>query len=352
MFYIRDLPVYGDAILSPMDGFSDLPFRSICRSLGSAMSYTEFVSVDELVHNVQRARRKLKFDPAERPLTFQIYGHEEDRLVETAVRLEPLGPDVIDLNMGCWVNSVSGRGAGAGLLRAPDKIGRIFARLTRILKIPVTGKIRLGWDDASRNYVEVARILEENGAALIAVHGRTKAQAYKGQADWAAIGEVKAAVKIPVIGSGDVKCPADIERLKRFSGVDAVMVGRAAIGNPWIFARKDRDQVAKEEVIALMRRHLALNIEFYGEASGIILFRKHAARYVPDSAASPRLNHSGASPRLNQSGASRALRVAMLTGTRRAELEEIISRYEAGEIFTMEGTERTEIEGDYLAVAS
>jgi len=312
-FYVGNIPVYGDVILSPMDGFSDLPFRLLCRELGSAMSYTEFVSVDELVHNVQRARRKLKFDPAERPMTFQIYGHETDRLVEVASRLEPLGPDIIDLNMGCWVNSVSGRGAGAGLLRDPDKIGRLFARFTQTLHRPVTGKIRLGWDDASRNYLTVARVLEDNGAALIAVHGRTKAQAYKGSADWDAIAEVKAAVKIPVVGSGDVKCVADIERMKRHTQVDAVMIGRAAIGNPWIFARQDRDQVSKEEVVTLMRRHLALNIEFYGEAAGIILFRKHAARYIPESAV------------------SRALRVAILTTKSRAELDSLISRYEADE---------------------
>ncbi|HLB49337.1 MAG TPA: tRNA dihydrouridine synthase DusB, partial [Anaerolineales bacterium] len=319
-FFVRDVPVYDDVILSPMDGFSDLPFRLICRELGSAMSYTEFVSVDELVHNVKRAQRKLKFDPSERPMVFQIYGHEEDRLVEVASRVERLGPDIIDLNMGCWVNSVSGRGAGAGLLRTPEKIGRIFARLTRTLRVPVTGKIRLGWDDAARNYLEVARILEDSGASLIAVHGRTKAQAYKGNADWDAIGEVKAAVKIPVVGSGDVKCAADIERMKRHTGVDAVMIGRTAIGNPWIFARKDRDQVTREEIVALMRRHLALNIDFYGEEGGILLFRKHAARYIPDTAA------------------SRALRLAMLTTTSRAELEDLISRFEAGEIFTTEST--------------
>jgi nifR3 family TIM-barrel protein len=320
-FHVRRIPVYGDVILSPMDGFSDLPFRLICRELGSAISYTEFVSVDELTHNVKKAARKLKFDPVERPMTFQIYGHDEDRLVEVAGRIEQWGPDIIDLNMGCWVNSVSGRGAGAGLLRDPRKIGRIFTRFTQTLRVPVTGKMRLGWDEASRNYLEVAKIVEDSGASLIAVHGRTKVQAYQGQADWEAIAEVKAAVKIPVVGSGDVKCAADIERMKRQTGVEAVMIGRAAIGNPWIFARKDREQVTKEEVVALMRRHLALNVAFYGEEGGVILFRKHAARYIPDSAA------------------SRALRLAMLTTTRRADLESLISRYEAGETFAAQSTE-------------
>ena len=315
-FLVRHIPVHGDLILAPMDGFSDLPFRLICRELGSAMSYTEFISVDELSHNVKRTHRKLLFDPSERPMTFQIYGHDEDKLVETAQRLETLGPDLIDLNMGCWVNSISNRGAGAGLLRTPDKIAQIFTRLRLSLRVPVTGKIRLGWDADSRNYLEVARTLEDNGASLIAVHGRTKAQAYKGEADWDAIREVKAAVRIPVVGSGDVKTPADIDRMKRHTGVDAVMIGRAAIGNPWIFACKDREQVTKAEVVALMRRHLALNIGFYDEESGLILFRKHAARYIPEDAA------------------SRAFRVAMLTTKSRAELEDLIGRYEAGESFT------------------
>ncbi len=323
-FFVRDVPVYGETVLSPMDGYSDLPFRLICRSLGSAMSYTEFVSVDELLTNVKRTARKLKFDPSERPMTFQIYGHDEERLVEVAGRIEGLGPDIIDLNMGCWVNSISGRGAGAGLLREPAKISRIFTRLTQTLKVPVTGKIRLGWDDASRNYLEIAKILEASGASLIAVHGRTKTQGYKGNADWDAIAEVKAAVRIPILGSGDVKTVADMDRMKQQTGVDAVMVGRAAIGNPWLFAGKDRSQVTPSEVVKLMRRHLALNIDFYGEEGGIILFRKHAARYIPNTAA------------------DRALRLSMLTTTSRAELEDTISRYEAGELFTVEGAEKEE----------
>jgi nifR3 family TIM-barrel protein len=323
-FFVRDVPVYGETVLSPMDGYSDLPFRLICRELGSAMSYTEFVSVDEYLSNVKRAARKLKFDPSERPMTFQIYGHDEERLVEVAGRIEKLGPDIIDLNMGCWVNSISGRGAGAGLLREPAKIRRIFARLTQTLKVPVTGKIRLGWDEASRNFLEVARTLEDSGASLIAVHGRTKTQGYKGNADWDAIAEVKAAVRIPVLGSGDVRTVADIERMKQQTGVDAVMIGRAAIGNPWLFARKDRSQVTPSEIVKLMRRHLALNIDFYGEEGGLLLFRKHAARYIPNTAA------------------DRALRLSMLTTTSRAELEDLISRYETGELFTAGGAEKEE----------
>ena len=281
-FHIREIPVLGRAILSPMDGYSDLPFRLICRELGSAMSYTEFTNVDELQSRkpTVKAWQKLRFDPSERPMTFQIYGHDEDRLVETAIRLQGYGPDIIDINMGCYVKSISERGAGSGMLCQPDKIGRVFTRLARGLRVPVTGKIRLGWDENSRNYLEVAHVLEDSGASLIAVHGRTRAQAYKGDADWDAIAEVKQAVRVPVIGNGDVRSVADIARLRAHTSCDGVMIGRAAIGNPWIFSGRDREQVSLGDRAALMRRHLALNLEFYGPTTGLLLFRKHAARYI------------------------------------------------------------------------
>ncbi len=281
-FHVRDIPIYGDLILSPMDGYSDLPFRLICRELGSAMSYSEFVNVDELQSrkSTVKAWQKLRFDRGERPMTFQIYGHDEDRLVDTAIRLQDDGPDIIDINMGCYVKDIAERGAGSGMLRQPDKIARVFNRLSQSLNIPLTGKIRLGWDETTRNHKKVAKIVEDNGASLIAVHGRTKSQAYKGEADWDAIAEVKQAVKIPVIGNGDVRTVADIARIRAHTGCDAVMIGRAAIGNPWIFARQDREQVGLAEKVALMRRHLALNLKFYGPEIGLILFRKHAAKYI------------------------------------------------------------------------
>lgn len=284
-FQIGPVPVHGRAILAPMDGFSDLPFRLICRELGSAMSYTEFVNVDELAATRKRDAkcwRKLIFDPTERPMTFQIYGHDVDRLVAVAERLqdETPGPDLIDINMGCYVRNIAERGAGSGMLRHPDRIARLFAALSTRLRLPVTAKMRLGWDPASRVHVEVARILEGNGARLIAVHGRTKSQGYGGQADWDAIAEVRQAVRVPVIGNGDVKTVADIARLRAHTGCDAVMIGRAAIGNPWIFTGKDREQVTLDEKVALMRRHLQLNLDFYGQRFGLVLFRKHAARYI------------------------------------------------------------------------
>jgi len=279
-FHVRDIPIYGDALLAPMSGYSDLPFRSICHALGSAMSYTEFVPAPGILHGASAVLRRLKYRADERPITFQIFGPDENILAEAARRIEPLGPDIIDINMGCYADDVALNGAGAGLLCTPAKIGRIFAALTKTVKVPVTGKIRLGWDDSSRNYLEVAHILEDNGASLIAVHGRTKAQAYKGQADWDAIAEVKAAVKIPVLGSGDVKSVADIDRMRQHTGVDAVMIGRAAIGNPWIFARRERDSIPFEEVSATIRKHLELALEFYGPSDGFKLFRRHAHKYI------------------------------------------------------------------------
>ena len=171
-FMVRDIEVYGDVILSPMAGFSDKPYRLICREYGSAMSYTEFVSADGILMGNERTRQMLEFDPTESPMVFQIFGSDEEILEKAACKIEQLGPDIIDINMGCSVRKVSGRGSGAALLRDPAKIGRIFRRLTKALSVPVTGKIRLGWDENSLNYLAVAKVLEDNGASLIAIHGQ------------------------------------------------------------------------------------------------------------------------------------------------------------------------------------
>jgi nifR3 family TIM-barrel protein len=278
-FFIGNLPIYGDAILAPMDGYSDWPFRSLCRSLGSAMSYTEFVKSEDIVRLFRRVRAKLTYEESERPVTFQIYGDDPDVLLEAALIAQDLGPDIIDINMGCPAKGIAHRGCGVGLMRAPEKIGRIFSKLTSKLRIPVTGKMRLGWDDCM-SYREVARIVEDNGAALLAVHGRTKNQGYGGQADWDAIAEVKAMVKIPVIGNGDVKRVADIQRMKTHTGCDAVMIGRGAIANPWIFSGINREEVTPAQVRETMRQHLEKNVAFYGEEDGERLFRKHAMHYL------------------------------------------------------------------------
>jgi len=263
-----------------MDGYSDLPFRSLCRELGSAMSYSEFINVLDILDRNPQVERKLAFDSAERPIVFQIFDSDPERMLQAALYLQELRPDVIDINMGCSDKRVSGRGAGAGMLRSPLTIARTFKKLSSALDIPVTGKIRLGWDDDCRNYLLVARIVEENGGALLAVHGRTKQQAYSGTADWDAIAEIEQAVSIPVIGNGDVRTVADIQRMKAHTGVQGVMIGRGAIGNPWIFARRDRVDVPSEEVGRVLERHLEQSLTFYGTERGLILFRKHASQYI------------------------------------------------------------------------
>lgn len=278
-FHVRDIPVYGDAILAPMDGYSDWPFRSLCRELGSAMSYTEFVKAEVILRKSRRPIAKLKFIQAERPVVFQIYGDDPDLIVKAALKVQALEPDIIDINMGCPARTVTHRGAGVGLMRTPLKVAHIFKKLNSILDIPVTGKIRLGWDDC-RNHVLIARIIEENGGALIAVHARTKQQGLAGQIDLDAIAEVCSAVNIPVIGNGDIKKVVDIERMKRVTGCQAVMIGRGAIANPWIFSGLERDQVAYQQVRQVVRTHLERNMEFYGAEDGQRLFRKHAVQYL------------------------------------------------------------------------
>lgn len=279
-FHIGSVPIYGRTILSPMDGFSDQPFRSLARRLGSAMGYTEFVNAQDVLYGHPHLEQRLAFLEEERPIVYQIFDDDPARLLEAALKLRPRNPDIIDINMGCSAKCVSGRGAGAGLLREPDKIAQIFSTLTKELDIPVTGKIRIGWDDDNLNYLEIAKIIEDNGGAALAVHGRTKAQAYRGAANWGAIAEVKAALRIPVFGNGDVREVADIARMREFTGCDAVMIARGAIGNPWIFAGLDRHEVSDEQVRSMVIEHLQAMQLFYGERVGLLLFRKHAAKYI------------------------------------------------------------------------
>ena len=279
-FHIGPIPIYGDALLSPMDGFSDWPFRSLCRELGSAMSYTEFVKAEDILKPPKQIADKLRYEEDERPVVIQIYGDDPEVMLAAANRAQALGADIVDVNMGCPSKTIANRGAGVGLMRTPLKVARIFKLLSASLEIPLTGKIRLGWDDDCRNYPLIARVVEENGGALIALHGRTKEQGYGGKANWEAIAEVKDAVNIPVIGNGDVKTVADIGRMKAYTCCDAVMIGRAAIGNPWIFGRLNREQVSFEQVREMILKHLERNLAFYGEEIGLVLFRKHAARYL------------------------------------------------------------------------
>jgi tRNA-dihydrouridine synthase B len=283
-FWVGKVPVYGDVILAPMAGYSDVPHRAICRAMGSSMNYTEFVAAEELLGKSPRAWSLLDRAPAEKPMTFQIFGSDPEKLLAAAQRIEAYGPDLIDVNMGCSTRKVSGRGAGVGMMRNPALVARVFSLLTRHLSVPVTGKIRLGWQE-QQNYLEIGRVLEDNGAALIAIHPRTKEQKYSGQARWEAIAALKQAVSIPVVGSGDAQTPADVARMKQITGCDAVMIGRGAIGNPWIFAGCSREEVPFPEMARLIRQHLAGMLRHYGHPDGLVRFRKHLTRYLAGIAA-------------------------------------------------------------------
>jgi len=283
-FHVRDVPVYGDAILSPMAGYSDVPYRALCRAYGSAMHYTEFVPAEALIGRSvhERFRRRLDRQSDEHPIVFQIFGNDAQMILEAALRIEEWGPDIIDVNMGCSTRRVSGRGAGVGMMPQPELVRDTFRLLSSHLSVPVTGKIRLGWDESQQNYAEIARIMEDNGAALIAMHARTKTQKYGGQADWDAIADLRSRVSLPVIGNGDVQTPADIERMKAQTGCDAVMIGRAAIGNPWIFARRCREEVGLADLVAAVRLHAREMVAYYDASQGLMQFRKHLKQYLAD----------------------------------------------------------------------
>ena len=281
VWHIGSVPITGRLILAPMEGISDQPYRIICRRMGAAISYTEFVSALEVLNkHPYRVDQRISFVQEERPFAIQVFDNEPDRLVRAVEKILYLEPDIIDINMGCSAKTVSNRGAGAGLLRTPEKIEQIFSMLNQKLQIPLTGKIRLGWDQESLNYMEVARIVENNGGAALGVHGRTRQQSYAGEANWDAIAEIKQALSIPVIANGDVKEPEDVFRILEHTGADAVMIGRKAIGNPWIFKGIPVEEVPFDERLAVMHEHLHSMAEFYTEHTGVVLFRKHAVAYL------------------------------------------------------------------------
>lgn len=224
--------------LAPMEDVTDPAFRLICKRFGADMLYTEFVSSEALIRNVNRTQQKLTIYPEERPIAIQIYGHDPDSMAEAARLAEEANPDIIDINFGCPVKKVAGKGAGAGLLKDIDRMLKITKNVVNAVKIPVTVKTRLGWDDENKVIVGLSEKLQDCGISAITIHGRTRSQMYKGDADWTLIGEVKnnPRIHIPVIGNGDVTTPERaLECFNRY-GVDAVMIGRGSIGRPWIFS--------------------------------------------------------------------------------------------------------------------
>ena len=279
-FKIGNIPIYGDLILAPMDGITDLPFRTLCRRLGSSMCVTEFINALDVLEDNLRYYKRIAFEPDQRPLSLQILGDQPDRMLKAAAQLIPdVEPDIIDINLGCQSKNVTSHGAGAALMRTPAIIAAIFNGFTREYDLPISGKIRLGWDEDQMNYLEVAKTIQDSGGAMIAVHGRTRKQAYRGFARWEPIREIKQALQIPVIGNGDVCTVADIKAIKKDTGCDAVMIGRAAVANPWIFSRMDRENVPLVLLLATILSHLDAMLDFYGKR-GIITFRKYLKAYL------------------------------------------------------------------------
>ena len=301
-------------LLAPMEDVTDVAFRLLCKRFGADMVYTEFLSADALIRQVAGTTRKLEIDPEERPVAIQIYGREVEPMVEAARIAAAAGPEVLDLNFGCPVKRVAGKGAGSGMLRCPDQMLRIVEEIVKAVKIPVTVKTRLGWDSESKIIVTLAEALQDVGIQALTIHGRTRAQMYTGQADWTLIGAVKdnPRMHIPIIGNGDITSAEEAKLAFDRYGVDGVMVGRATIGQPWIFEQMKHflqtgEQLplrAKAFYVDILRQLVDNNIRKLDERRGILHSRRHIA----------------ASPIFKGIDHFRPVRIAMLRATTREEL--------------------------------
>ena len=280
-----DDPVF----LAPMAGVTDTAYRVIAHDMGCPLAFAEMVSSQGIHYRNEHTMKMLKTEVGERPIAMQIFAKSAAMAAEAAAYIEEIGTaDILDFNMGCPAPKVVKNGEGSALMREPKKAEEILTAIRRTTKLPFTVKMRLGWDDASRNAVEIARMAEAVGVDAVAVHGRTRAQFYSGNADYAAIAEVKRAVNIPVIVSGDIRCPADLARALDITGADAVMIGRGAQGNPWIFPQlihwlrtgEELPPPTRTERAQVILRHLDLLVGYKGEYIGIREMRKHAAWYT------------------------------------------------------------------------
>ncbi|HTY57687.1 MAG TPA: tRNA dihydrouridine synthase DusB [Bacteroidota bacterium] len=275
-------------LLAPMEDVTDYPFRSICKRMGADIVYTEFVNSDGLVRGSKKTKQKMFFRDEERPVGIQIYGGDIPAMEGAAQMAESMNPDLIDINCGCWVRDVAMRGAGAGLLRDLPKMGKIASTVVGAVKIPVTLKTRLGWDQASIRIVDVARMCEDAGIAALTVHCRTRDQGHKGAVDYSWIPRIKEAVRIPVIVNGDILTPENVRDVFATTGCDAVMIGRGAVLNPWIFRQAKHylatgellPEATIEERVELLREHLRLSVEYKGERAGVIELRKHYSGFL------------------------------------------------------------------------
>lgn len=285
---IGNVELKNNVFLAPMAGVTDLPFRLLCKEMGCGLVYSEMVSAKGILYENKNTTELLRVAAEERPAAVQLFGSDPEILGAMAQKIERYPIDIIDVNMGCPAPKIVKNGEGSALTKTPALVGKIVKALAESQKKPVTIKIRKGFDDAHLNAAEIARIAEANGAAAIAVHGRTREQYYSGKADWGCIREVKKAVKIPVIGNGDVFTPQDAERLLHETGCDAVMVGRGAQGNPWIFRRilhyletgEILPEPTAEERVEKALRHAQMLIAYKGEYIGIREMRKHTAWYM------------------------------------------------------------------------
>ena len=273
-------------LLAPMEDVTDPSFRLICREQGAALVYTEFVSAEALVRDIRSTTRKLTINDSERPVAIQIYGREPDAMVQAAQIVEQAGPDIIDLNFGCPVKKVAGKGAGAGMLRDIPKMLDITRRVVNAVSLPVTAKTRLGWDCENKIITDLGPRLQDCGIKALAVHGRTRSQMYTGTADWTLIGELKQdpRMEIPIIGNGDITTPEQARDAFDRYGVDAIMIGRASFGAPWIFhdVRSMLDTgswtpLSVPEKLKLLKRQIRESIDRIDEYRGILHIRRHLA---------------------------------------------------------------------------
>ncbi len=292
---IGDVSLKNNLILAPMAGVTDLPFRLLCKEQGAGLLCMEMVSAKAIYFNNKNTEDLLTIDDREPPVSLQLFGSDPDIISEMAKKIENRPFSILDINMGCPVPKVAGNGEGSALMKNPKLVEEIVSKTAKAIKKPVTVKIRKGFDDKHINAVEIARIAESAGAAAVAVHGRTREQYYSGKADWDIIRQVKEAVKIPVIGNGDVTSPEAARQLMETTGCDGIMIGRGAQGNPWIFRQilhwmetgEEEPKPDLEEVKSMILRHARMLVEYKGAYTGIREMRKHVAWYTagyPNSA--------------------------------------------------------------------
>lgn len=276
-------------LLAPMEDVSDPPFRALCKKHGADLMFTEFISSEGLIRDAWKSKKKLDIFEYERPIGIQIFGGERDSMVRAAEICEGADPDLIDINYGCPVKKVVCKDAGAGILKNIDKMVMLTDAVVKAVKKPVTVKTRLGWDDDTKNIMEVAERLQDIGIQALSIHGRTRSQMYKGDADWTLIGEVKnnPRIKIPIFGNGDVDSPQKAKEMKERYGVDGIMIGRASIGYPWIFNEVKQYLKTGEilapptlsERVSAAKEHLDFSIRWKGPREGVVEMRRHYANY-------------------------------------------------------------------------